>query len=45
MISKIMKNNPPPFKDAKVSILCSQESVASLYPEPDESSQHPHALF
>jgi len=31
--------------ETEVSLLCSQEPVTGLYPEPDESSQHFPILF
>jgi hypothetical protein len=31
--------------ETEVSLHCSQESATELYPEPDESSLHPHILF
>jgi hypothetical protein len=32
--------NSPPLMDAKVWLLCSQQSATGDYPEPDESSPH-----
>jgi hypothetical protein len=37
--------NSPPFMETEDTLPRSQETATGPYPEPDESSPHPHALF
>jgi hypothetical protein len=44
IVAQIVKKSPP-FTKTESLLPCSQEATTGSYPEPDESSQHPHTLF